>query len=196
VPALSVGALDMHDVAFKLVAMNIQIDDQRIVGLLGYDLLASGIFGIDFKNRTLTLYSPEAFRSESAGMLPIPAQLDDEVPRVPVKVGGVDGSFLFDTGAFATLVYKHYLAKLPDARNEDVGEGSIAVVGGSVATKVYQIPAMIFGPVRFAPSDVVVPQTSTFDTVDYDGILGRNFLATFAAYLDYADRTIYIDPQP
>jgi len=196
VPNFSLGGVEMHDVKFFLSPIDQYVGDLKIVGLLGYDLFASGTVGIDFKKKTVILYSRDAFLAATEHLHPVATALDDAVPRIPVTSEHVDGSFALDTGAFATLAYRHYLAKLPNVHDSHVDIGSFGAVGGEVPAKVCQISDLSFGTLRFGPSDVVVPQTSTFDMGDYDGLIGRNFLSNFAVYFDYADRFIYIDPHP
>jgi hypothetical protein len=195
VPDVSIGPLQMHDVAFTLAPHDHDTGDMRIVGLVGYDLLASSIARVDFPKQSLTFYSRDAFLSHSAGLLPIAAQIDDGVPRIPVTVEGVRGAFLLDSGAFASLMYKDYIAKLPDARREGIGR-SFSAVGGTVSSSVYSVDNFIVGTFEFGSSQVLVPDGTTFDFPDYDGILGRDVMRNFAVYFDYGDRMIYLGRDP
>ena len=111
VPNMSIGPLQMHDVAFGLATFDYQGRDSRVVGLIGFDFLASAITELDFKAKTLTLYPRSAFAASMAGLRALPIQLDDGVPRTKVSVEDVPGSFLVDTGAFMTLAELHAFSR-------------------------------------------------------------------------------------
>jgi hypothetical protein len=58
----------------------------RVVGLIGFDFLASAITEIDFKAKTLTLYPRSVFAANMAGQRALPLQLDDGLPRTKASV--------------------------------------------------------------------------------------------------------------
>ena len=191
VPEITVGPIQMHDVAITLGPVHDQLQDTRVVGLLGFDFLANAIDCLDFGKSTLTLYSQDAFRALRAQYQAEPAMLDDEVPRVPAFIQDVPGWFLLDTGATASIVYRQYLAKVKSGRTDSPVSG-ISAVGGSVAAWPYLVSDFAFGPVTFANAEVLVPQQSTFDLPDYDGIIGRDLLSSYQICLDYADDRVYL----
>ncbi len=168
------------------------MSDSLVVGLLGYDFIASSIVGLDFKNQTVTLYPRAAFSPQSLGVRPLHVMLDDGVPRVPVTIENVPGWFLLDTGAFGVLIYRHYLSKLPDVQASDSPINEISAVGGNVGARAYALKSFAFGPVMFATAQVFVPEESTIDLSDYDGIIGRNALSVYRVWLDYATQTAYL----
>lgn len=192
VPQMSVGELQMHDVAVHLGPIDQYVDGSRVVGLLGFDFLASAIPCIDFKNGRVTLYPRAALIAQSSQLQAMPMMVDDAVPRVPVNVENVQGWFLLDTGAFATMMYNEYLSKLRNTTVADERVGRISAVGGSVRVRPYTVTDFAFGAVLFRSADVLVPQESTFDMVDYDGIIGRDVLSSYQVWLDYTDRQAFV----
>jgi hypothetical protein len=169
IPQMTIGPLQLRDVAFDTVPFDQSTDkDARLVGLMGFDFLASAITEIDFKAGTLTLYPRSAFKANVPGMRALDMQLDDGVPRVSASVEGVEGNFLVDTGAFATLAYRDFVRKLPSTPR-DPERTAIGTVGGEMP-----------------------PITSTFDIMDYDGIIGRNALSVYQVYFDYPDRILFL----
>ncbi|HTV94222.1 MAG TPA: retropepsin-like aspartic protease [Verrucomicrobiae bacterium] len=110
IPQMSIGSLQLHDVVFDTVPFDQATDkDARLVGLMGFDFLASAIVEIDIKAKTLTLYPRSYFIKNTANTPALHAmqlQLDDGIPRVKASVEGVQGNFLVDTGASAMLAYR------------------------------------------------------------------------------------------
>jgi hypothetical protein len=190
-PELRVGNLDMHDVAIYLGAIDDRIGDARVVGLLGFDFLANAVSCFDFKAQTVTMYSRAAFAPLSAGFQAMPMIVDDGVPRVSASFENIKGWFLLDTGSFGTILYKDYVRKLPSLLTTETGIGRIGAVGGVVDSRNYAVSDFAFGPVLFRNATVTVPEESTFDVTDYDGIIGRDALSAYNFCLDYTDRAAF-----
>ncbi len=200
----TVGGLTVRDATFSVGPLT--VGDQHVVGLLGCDFLASAIVGINFRDKEVKLYPWATFNPASLGVVAMPMQLDDCVPRVPLSIESVPGQFLLDTGSFGTLVYRHYLARLPRAPVAQEGDTpdttyagtsvTAEAIGGKVQTTFYNVSDVVFGGARFGVGQVLVPSaSSTFQDPDYDGIVGRNILQDFVFFLDYNDGVIFIKPQ-
>lgn len=189
VPLATIGNVQLKNAVFGVGPVSEQAGGSRVVGLLGYDFLASAIVGIDFKHQTVTAYP--------AGVVPthdpvseIPAQLDDGVPRVTASFEGVTGHFLLDLGAFRTILYPSYLAKLPNKVNIQQNVGA-EFVGGDETMSQYTVHDFVFGGVKFGSATLMVPQNSLANIHEYDGIIGRDVLEGYALYFDYGRRAIY-----
>jgi hypothetical protein len=191
IPSMSIGPLQLRDVVFEITPLSMQTDDARVVGILGCDFLASAIVGIDFKRQTVTLYPRTSFDAQSLGARAYPIEIDDGVPRIQAFVGGISGSFLVDTGAFMMFFYPQYLKRIKSTRESD-RIVSTEAIGGDVDTHVYDFDDFIFGGIKFGHGSALVPITSTFDLLDYDGILGRDVLQDYQLYFDYANRTLFM----
>ncbi|MHB8442623.1 MAG: retropepsin-like aspartic protease [Candidatus Tyrphobacter sp.] len=194
------GNVHVHRVAFSVAPMTLSSGPHaHVVGLLGCDFLASAIVGFDFKTRQVTLNPWSGFDPHALGVRAMPIQMDDCVPRVGASFEGVAGSFLLDTGGFGTLLYHHYLDRLPRAGVAlRTGEASpqdliFESVAGNVHSQIYDVQNMIFGPLGYRTGQVVVPDSNqTFQDPDYDGIIGRNVLKEYLFYLDYNDGLLFI----
>jgi predicted aspartyl protease len=191
IPQLSIGSLQLRDVVYTTTPHDSQVDGARIVGLMGFDLLASAVTEIDFKKQTVTVYPRAAFNPQALGLRAVPMQLDDGIPRVQASIENTPGAFLVDTGAFAMLAYHPYVDKLPFTPLE-TANFRIGTVGGAMDASVHSITDFIFGGVDFKSGEIVVPSASTFDITDYDGIIGRNALSVYQLYFDYANRTLWV----
>lgn len=192
IPQISIGPLQLRDVVFTASPIDETTDkDARVVGLIGFDFLASAITGVDFKAKTLTLYPRSSFKANTPGLMALPMQLDDGVPRVDAAVEGVPGHFLIDTGAFSMLAYRDYVGKLPSAPR-DPQTTAIGTVGGDMAAIVLHLSDFSFGGILFRSADFIEPAGSTFDELDYDGIIGRNALSVYQVYFDYPDGILFL----
>lgn len=193
VPDLFVGPLHLHDVAFSVVPISDYAEGARIVGVLGYDFIASSVLGIDFRKSTVTLY-PSGFDTRGFGTFALPLQLDDGVPRVQASFEGVPGFFLVDTGAVGTVAYQTYVQKLKTSLPLVEQGMSLSAVGGVVPAQLRRLTDLEFGGIHFGDAAVFVPSSSTFNLSDYDGILGRDVLSQYQLFFDYAQRQLYIKP--
>jgi predicted aspartyl protease len=195
IPQMSIGPLQLRDVVFSTVPFDQSTDrNARLVGLMGFDFLASAITEIDFKAQTVTLYPRSTFTRNTVktlGMRALAMQLDDGVPRVNASVENVPGNFLVDTGAFAMLAYKDFVRKLPSAL-VDPERTSIGTVGGDMSALVLHVNDFAFGGIMFRNAEFIEPVASTFDIMDYDGVIGRNALSVYQVYFDYTDRILFV----
>lgn len=195
IPEMTLGPLSMHNVAFTTSPMDQQVGDARVIGLMGFDFIASGILCVDFKQKTVTVYPRTTFNPTVMGLHGLPLQLDDGIPRVSASMEHVPGAFLVDTGAFAMLAYRHYVDKLPSTSIEAF-HMRFGTVGGPMNARLLDVSDFLFGGIDFRWGQVIMPLSSTFDITDYDGIIGRNALSSYKLYFDYADRMLYVEPNP
>ncbi len=83
-------------------------EDTKIVGVLGYDFLASNAFKLDFANGTLGVVPATQFVAPSDAIA-LPMTLDDGVPTVAMSIGeGIARHVVFDNGMPFTLVFGSY----------------------------------------------------------------------------------------
>lgn len=190
VPLVTIGNLQMKNVVFNVSPSGGEESaGTYTVGLVGYDFLASAIMGVDFKNQTVTAYPPGVSPTHDP-VVKVPVQLDDGVPRVQASFEGVSGNFLMDLGAYRTILYSYYVKKLPSATNIQ-DDQIVEFVGGDVELAQYMLQDFEFGGIRFPDGKYLVSEDSTADADGYDGIIGRDALAGYVLYFDYADQAIY-----
>ena len=199
VPDLTLGPLHGKDVAFAVLPVNIEVDDRKenreIVGLLGFDFLSTSVVAIDFKKETVTFYPPGTLKSSDlTGARALHVDLDDGVPRAAASFAGIDGKFLIDTGAFATILSAGYASRLPESGAMLGREIGAEFIGGHVDMKPASYSHFLFGGVQFDSAVVLIPKNSTSDERGYDGILGRDVLSNYVLYLDYRDGAIALKP--
>jgi len=190
---MSIGSLTLDNVVFETAPFDEEVDGSRVVGFIGFDLLASGVFGIDFKAQKVTYYPSSSFDPKALGLTALPLQLDDGIPRTDVWVEGVHGHFLVDTGAFKLLVYRDFANRLPSVPVEEQ-QARIDTVGGGLSSSLVDLTDVVFGKVKYRSAQAMEPNSSTFDIRDYDGLIGRDVLSNYQSYFDYADGVLFVKP--
>jgi hypothetical protein len=194
-PDLAIGEFQISSPVLRVIPIrDSYAAGTAAVGLLGVDFIASSVLGINFKRETVTAYPSFSF-APTAAMIKIPIELDDGIPRVAASFGGVPGRFLLDTGAGTTILYSSYFNRLPHTELLE-GEWTSTFVGGEVPMKPYLVRDFSFGGITFRQAGILVPQTSTADIGDYDGIIGRDVLQEYTIFLDYGREAIYLMPNP
>ena len=195
VPEMRIGAARLTNVAFSQIAVDDATADTKIVGLLGHDFFASGVFAIDFAHQTLTVYPPGTAPLADPALHKVAIETDDGVPRVPVTLEGIAGHLLLDTGAGNTVVYQHLYGRLPTSTLQP-GTWSLVLVGGIVKATAYRVTDLTVGGLVFTPADILVPQAAIGEIPGYDGLLGRDLLRGLTLYLDYANGAVYLRENP
>ncbi len=193
VPDLGIGDLHLTNAVFSVIPIDQPDDKNHIVGVLGLDFWSSAIVGIDFKNKTVTLYPANTSPPDAASLSAMPIVLDDGVPRAPASVEGVQGYFLLDTGSASTIIYRHYFDQL---RTKTPLEVTLETrwLGGIVDMAGYSVDDFAMGPAQFKHASIALPPATSDDNPDYDGIIGRNIMEYYQMYFDYEGHAVYLRP--
>ncbi|MGH7736643.1 MAG: aspartyl protease family protein [Candidatus Tyrphobacter sp.] len=194
VPEMTIGPLTMRNVAFTVLPVeDIGDEGARPVGLIGCDFFQSAIVGVDFKDRTLTLYPRSTFDPQALGLVAVPIRTNNCVPEVAAMIEGVHGLFLVDTGADLTLLSHSYLRKLSYVQRADDSSsmfsstGYVEFLGGQAAVHTYVVNDFVFAGTEFRTGYVQALDSDNDVLGDDDGTIGRNVLRAFKVYFDYAD---------
>ncbi|MDQ2872234.1 MAG: aspartyl protease family protein [Candidatus Eremiobacteraeota bacterium] len=189
---LALGDLHAHDVAIEAIPFNVMVGDRKIVGLLGGDFFSGARIAIDFKNKTVSMLAPSK-DAPPAPWTAVPIEIDDLVPRVHAKFSDADGAFIVDLGADETMLFEHYFSRFhPDKIGEVQGQVT-GVAENPVDYREYRFPRFDFGNLAFADAQAMVASGKRWESLNYDGLLGRNVLSDFNLIFDYPDRKLYIE---
>lgn len=195
-PEFSVAGLTATNVAFWTAAFEEQLPGQRIVGLLGTDFIASGALEVNFQKKSLTLFRslPPGLAAEGWSMLPL--RLDYSVPLVKAAYSGLPGYFVADLGAVYSVLYPHYFSQFAQhipAGTPDQGELA-GIAGKPFGIKHITMRRLVLGDWVFGDAQVVVPSAEDAQSLDFDGLIGRDTLGSFNLIFDYNDAQLWFKP--
>jgi hypothetical protein len=204
VPEMRIGDLTMKNiVAYSVGFEDRPADTEKVVGLLGFDFIASVGLKVDWDKGELTAFAPGAMSIPENGIA-VPINLDDRVPDISVSVGDAQSDhFILDTGAEDVIIFPGFAAQhraeladqgLGSTVQHVYGDSYIGVVGGAAKVYPVQVKRFVFG-VAFNKFLVdVVDPSSQFQFQDTDGLVGWPFFHYFNLYFDYANSRIVLEP--
>jgi len=194
VPSMQIGDVTLSGVALRKVALGDSVGQSgpvKVVGLLGYDFLASGVFALDLKRESLIVYPP--------GTAPLKDPALQEVPAgkygllsVPVSFDGIEGRFILDTGAEDTEIYQHFLDKLP-VHQMLGGYKTLNFVGSTVRGYAVEVRDLEFGGITYETAAALIPEQRA-EIPGFDGLIGRDVLQDYVLYIDYGHGAIFVKP--
>ncbi len=204
VPEMNVGELTMKDVAVTVVP-SLQfaspVAPVRVVGLLGFDFIASLALSLDYERGTVTATDYDAFAAPSEPhTLALPIRVGNQGPETDVTVDGHLGErFEIDTGASGGLVIADiFTRRYPGITRgfRDTGRAMrLAGVGGVFTAGLYAVPQVGLGGATFEDlSALVIPSDRLYARGGFDGVVGPQLLQYFTVTTDYAESTIYLTP--
>jgi hypothetical protein len=193
---LTVGGLSATDVAFSTASFEEQLPEQRIVGLLGTDFIASGVLQVDFEKKTLTMLRTVPPDLAAKGWSALALRMDYGVPLVKAAYSGLSGYFVADLGADYSMLYPHYFSQFPNniPRGTPDQEEMLAIGGKPFGVKHITMKRLVLGDWIFGDVQVVVPSAQYAQDRDYDGLIGRDTLSSFDLIFDYKDSQLWFKP--
>lgn len=195
VPLMTVGPLTMHDVAVVVVPVEEQTDDTKIVGLLGFDFLATLGVHIDYVHKTVWVEPGQTFTAPAGpGAYRLDVRLGTQQPVTTVVLDGVVAPrFALDTGADGTMmIFDGFASRHPDAFRVGVSSQSFIGVGGTFTSHGYNFGSVRLGSIAF--TNFIGYRISTPDIYDdeWDGLLGTQLLHFFNLDLDFLHGQIFL----
>jgi hypothetical protein len=205
IPEMDIGSVTLRNTYVDCVPFAQPLTfETKLVGLIGFDFIASAVIKIDYDKGSVTAIPRDAF-SPPVNSIALPAALDDGVPVVEAQVGNAVGNhFILDTGSAESTLFSAFVAAHPDdVKDEGLGHFvsqympyvTAEGVGGILREQVLQVPSYRFGTVKF--SDFVLYRTidaPAFESEDYDGLVGYAALRFFTVMLDYKEGMVYLQP--
>lgn len=178
----------------------------KVVGLIGYDVLSSGVFKIDYDNQALEVFPPKAFDGDhpaaatDAAVLPI--RFDDGLPFFTGTIDNHDvKNILFDNDFDTSFVFGGFANAYPDSVKDLVtgkAHGSAMIpfadskgYGKEVQVWLANVSSIKFGPAQFSNFQIIA---SDEDTDQVDAVMGGDLLKYYDIYLDYPHNRIFLRP--
>jgi Aspartyl protease/PDZ domain len=201
--ALGGTQLDARPIMSADLSMIEGFTGRPITGILGYDVLSSYVFEIDYAARRLTLHDPRAFNPAGTGEA-VPFVFHGQTPAVTASValpGGasIKGQFMLDTGSGAAVdlnapfVRQHQLiAKLGSAARPTFAMG----VGGDSSAVMGRLASVTFGPYELKRPVARLSKDTRGSNANPDmaGSLGGQVFSRFTMTFDYAHQMLYLKP--
>lgn len=205
IPDVSIGDLKMHKVVVNVLPFTENPDEKtKIVGLVGYDFIASAVIRVDYDNHSVSAL-PVGTYIPSADARAVPVNLDDRVPIAAAQIGNATADHcVLDTGATNGFIFPAFAAKYKDAIADEGGGKRMAEsdpfmyaagVGGTVSLRTTEIKSFNFAGINFTDWILYVEQgDASLEYEDYDGLIGYDFLKYFSVVFDYRSSVIYLEP--
>lgn len=175
---------------------------RAIDGVIGYDLFARFTVGIDFGDRTLTIWQPSSFRAPK-GVVSVPITFAGRLPVVDAVIAQSDRAkwpvqLTVDTGASQGIILRYPFAS----------EHGLIDVAGQKETSA---PSLANGDLRLleVPIAQVKLAAWTFDRpwvlahaeprgsgayTATDGLIGNRLLSRFTLFIDYSRKRLLLQP--
>lgn len=208
IPSMQVGGLTLHNFAVRALHFNYHIGgDTQVVGTLGYDVLKTGVFKIDYDNGKVTLDPASSF----AGLQPVPGAFgvpitfDSGYAYLP---GFLDfhatPNILLANDFELSFVMGPFLAKYPDTVKDTTGRNHTSTFvpfadsngyGTEADVWLGSIADLQFGMAHYA--DYLVLGTNgdfDFGGRRTDAVIGADLLKYYDVYLDYPHNRVFMKP--
>jgi hypothetical protein len=178
---------------------------RRIDAIVGKELLARYVVGIDFDAHQFILHEPETFVYRGKGQIFPLAIEEGPILQAELVVPGrppLPCRLLLDYPYGRTIVLnapfvrKHNLLASARAKNSHLLSQTFQGVGGSSQAQVGRIDSLQLGPYLLKNVICSFSQAmgGTFSREDLDGILGAEILRRFHVFIDYSRRQAIFEP--
>lgn len=206
IPTMSIGNVTLNGVHARSLPFTQWTDTGKpIAGLLGYDVIRSAVWHLDYVRGTVEAL-PAATFTPPPNARALVATFDDDVPTIDVTIDGLAGpAFVLDTGADRSTIFSRYADAHPrELRDRGLGEAmndafpfinDFSGVGGTVDYRPLEVGPLVVSGWSFPKWLFEMTQNApSFELEDYDGLIGQDFLRNFDVYLDYRHAKVYLVP--
>jgi hypothetical protein len=205
IPQAKIGDVTLNNFAVTAVKFHYHVDGEtKIVGLLGYDFLSSGVFKIDFDNGKVDLSPSQSFAGPPQGAFPIDLTFDDGLPFFDAEIAGHETRrFLLDNDFDFSVLFGGFTERYPDAAKDiDGNVHGTAVLpladehnyGRDASIWVAKVPDLIFGTAHFVNYNIMAADVPGESGDGVDAVLGGDLLSMYDMYLDYSRSRVYLKP--
>src|SRR5690554_4247265 len=123
----------------------------------------------------------------------VPFELKDNLIYIKVRINGSEKEydFLLDTGAGVTVIKKSVAEALGLEKSSVIQTEDL--LGNTKSVDIVTVSSLKFGDINFVNSDAASIDLEPLE-VDFDGVIGNNFLNLFLVHIDY-DRCMLTSSQ-
>ena len=204
VPEMNVGQLAMKDVAVRIIpSLNFASPNEpvKVVGLLGFDFIASLALSLDYERGSVSAIDYDAFKAPAdPRTVVLPIRVGNQGPETDVSIDGHLGErFEIDTGGVGGILITDLFTRrypgLTSGFRSGGGNVYLSGVGGQFATTAYIVPSLRMGTTTFKDfTALVIGSDRLYTFGGFDGVIGPEILQYFTVTTDYLDSTIYLEP--
>ncbi len=176
-----------------------QIDDIKIHGVFGYQLLAKFIVQIDYKNNTITLADPRYFTPSQKGSS-VDLTVFNTKPYIKCAIVINEKkyvlNFLVDTGAESPLILRSQSIDINKTKSS-YGHLGVGLAGNLVGNTVL-INDLVLGRHHVTKDfEALVPSKNSYPNESpkfiRDGTIGGELLKQFIVTFDYFNNKLYLE---
>lgn len=177
----------------------------NIHGILGYELFSRFIVEINYQNKTMTFYEPEAFAkkkiSKNKKYYAMPITIEDTKPYCMARVVFYDGNevevkLMLDTGAsHALMLHEESSDKIniPDKKiRSHLGRG----LGGDIHGEIARVQMLDLDKFQFNHVIAIYPDKQFYDQdfrkIYRNGTLGGGIFYRFKIIFNFMDGYVYM----
>lgn len=196
IPGLEVSDLDFHinDYALLTSVYGIKID-----GIVGYSFLRRYIIGLDYEEKTMSVYTPGVFKYPRGGYMLRPNFTTIPLQDVQVRdAKKIFNRFYFDTGAGLCFLLSEQFAKDSSIlhKNKIMVPTQAEGLGGKRPMMLTVLKEVKIGPYRFrrVPTFVFNDEYNVTSYPTTGGLIGNDLLRRFNVILNYPAQSIHLLP--
>ena len=200
-PEIRLNTLSFHDMPMKTIPAFMQVDTEKVIGLLGSNILKSFVVTVDYKRKTIVLSKSDyhSILSSDAVVLPFIKDLYG-LPWIEVSLNDkLNLSTVADTGS--PYNYASALTLKPVLKEEVTSAGEVTGVKSKLNYGWAQLESMklssytYFHPI-FRVGLSIKCQSPAIRTVSgMDAItIGNDFFSQFKTTFDYCNKRLILEP--
>lgn len=208
-PHAQAGALSLDNLAVRAMPFHYHLGSEtKIVGLLGFDVLSTGVFKIDFMDGSVLLTSPQYYDTHlpDAHADVLPLQFDDGLPFFSGDIAGhATSDILIDNDFDRSLIFGSFTQRYPDAvKDANSGKPHLSATIPFADSKEYgrdvelwygDVPDVRFGPAHFLNLGLLATDARMdLGGHEVDAVMGGDILKYYDMFLDYPHSRILLKP--
>lgn len=167
---------------------------EKIVGIVGYDVLSRVITVYDKAEGRIELHDPSTYNAVHNWQTLF---IFGRRPHVEAELEGHKGVFMLDTGANSALtVHAPAVRKFNMLEGRTMTEGKVGGSGGIVTVKRGEVRDLVLAGKKYPKlkAEFAITEGDSFDDEDAFGNIGAGVIKDFVLVLDYTRERISLVP--
>ncbi len=194
----SIGSLNLYCMNLSTISKMLGLED-RLKGIVGYDLFVRTVLTLDYVGKTLTISHPDHFDYQGSSSV-IPGEITHNLLYVDGVVDGdIHGKLRLDTGAAGGLHLHAGHLKKQGVMDRYEGKHDIEVhgAGGEIRLQLVEVDTLQIG-------DYIVEKpistlntgegSSVLDTLDAMATVGNQVFSQFIVTFDFPNSRLILEP--